>query len=470
MVDRGNRAPWERTGTATTGVIDLGERRVPPAPYASSLWSRARLRRQWRRWRYAVKTTATVLSALTVIVPGASPPVSPLLQVAQRGPGVTGHLVVGDVLLIANQSGAEPPVWSAHQLPTGDYLWTTTDRLALDRSGQPPLGPVLTTPSGGGDVIHARDPATGRVLWSSRRGPDVARPQADVSIGDTLGPIPGTGLFLQGAWRGQVHHVDGQVIDFGPHYHHHVAVVSGVDGTVQWSDRSTDGWRLAYGGSAVVLLDRSGTVIVRDPRTGRTRASGTLPEPEPDSLHVVGDSIVTTTLEGFTWVVGGYAVDSLTPRWRKTVDITGSHDILVTTTHLLMSDGSASTLVDFRDGREYTVPGRYGGGVRLLAETVVFMSTLDSVGPVVDRGSGRVIADMRGWRLVEPATGSPGHLLFLHPVESDGLGAGRHLARLDLATGELGHLGRLPAVVSGCEEFRGGVVCRDPRLSLWRWR
>jgi hypothetical protein len=86
---------------------------------------------------------------------------------------------------------------------------------------------------------------------------------------------------------------------------------------------------------------------------------------------------------------------------------------------------------------------------------------------VVDRATGELIADATGWRLVEPSTSAPDHLLLFRTART----GGAELARLDLTTGEMTYTGRAQFTWSGCHSFDGGLACLDRnRLQLWRWR
>lgn len=442
--------PGDVAAVPSTSVIDLGADRSPPSPYSESPWPGPHLRRRWRRPAAGV---VTLLAALVVSVPDPAPPVSPLVLVAEQS-RVAHVMIVGDVLLVEQQTPSdEPSVFSAHLLPTGDYLWSTTDRLSFHDGRSHGGRPILTRQATRESAV-ARDPHTGAVVWTAR-APAVT-------------PVPGAGMVVQ--W---------EVIPYAPveaedeipvrrfSWHTRVMVADGDTGRVLWSERSEDGWRLAFSEVAVVLLGRDGTLEVRELATGRTRVSFAFPEAEPDSLDVVGDTVVTVSESGARTVVRGYPIDAPTPRWETTVELGGSGEMLRGSQFIQWTDGPATMLTDYRHGVTHTAPARRAGHPWLLDDTIVFMAARDHVREVVDRATGELIADATGWRLVEPSTSAPDHLLLFRTART----GGAELARLDLTTGEMTYPGRAQFTWSGCHSFDGGLACLDRnRLQLWRWR
>jgi hypothetical protein len=445
--------PGDVAAVRDTGVIDLGADRSPPAPYGETSWPGPHLRRRWRRWRRPALAAAIVLGVLAASAPDPARPVSPLVLVAEQG-RVEHVMIVGDVLLVEQRTPSdEPSVFSAHLLPTGDYLWSTTDRLSFHDGWSHRAGPILTRQATR-ETSVARDLYTGAVVWTARAPVVTPVPAAGVVVQQEMIP-----LFPVEA-EGEI-----PVRQFS--WHTRVTVADRDTGRVRWSERSEDGWRLAFSEVAVVLLSRDGTLEVRELTTGRTRASFALPEAEPDFLDVLGDTVVTVSEEGARTVVRGYPLDAPTPRWETTVELGGSGEMLRGSQFIQWTDGPATMLTDYRHGVTHTAPARRAGFPRLLDDTIVFMAARDHVREVVDRATGELIADATGWRLAEPSAGAPDHLLLFRDARS----GGADLARLDLTTGEMTYHGRQQELLSGCHSFDGGLVCHDRnRLQLWRWR
>lgn len=442
------------TGPAAA-VIDLGAIGPLPEPYAGA---RRTLPWWWRRWRRpAAAVTALVLAGLAASAPDPAP-TSPLVLVADLGSGVAHLVIAGDLLLVEQTTRGEPPVWSAHRLPAGDYLWSTADQLSFSDGRSQGDGPILTSNANGSQATVARDRDTGAVVWSARTPFVTPAPDAGVVVRtDPIRWIPTEG---EGEWESE-----GEFSRF--EWYDRVVVADRDTGVARWSERSEDGWRVAVGEVAVVLLDRDGTLDVRELETGRTRASFTLPEAEPDSLSVVGDTVVAASTESASPVVRGHPLDAPTRPWEATVEVGDPGGMLATREFVQVWDGSETSLVDFRDGRTYTVPGDRTERARLLDSVIFFIDSAYRIREVVNRTTGDVIADLTGWQLVEPGTDSPDHLL----LSSSPPTGGTILGRLDLATGEMSYLGHVPAWLSGCHSFDRGLVCSGQGgLSLWRWR
>ncbi len=442
--------PGDRAAVPSTRVIDLGADRSPPAPYGETYWPGERLR---RRWRQPALVAAIVLGLLVVSAPDPARPVSPLVLVAEQS-RVAHVMIVGDVLLVEQQTPSdEPSLFSAHLLPTGDYLWSTTDRLPFHDGRSHGAGPILTRQATRESTV-ARDPHTGAVVWTARA--------------PVVTPVPGAGVVVQQDMIPSAPvEAEGEIPVRRFSWHTRVMVADGDTGRALWSERSEDGWRLAFSEVAVVLLGRDGTLEVRELATGRTRVSFAFPEAEPDSLDVVGDTVVTVSGSGARTVVRGYKLDAPTPRWETTVELGGSGEMLRSSQFVQWTDGRETMLTDYRHGVTHTAPARRAGHPRLLNDTIVFMAARDHVREVVDRATGELIADATGWRLVEPSTSAPDHLLLFRGART----GGAELARLDLTTGEMTYPGRAQFTWSGCYSFDGGLACLErDRLQLWRWR
>jgi hypothetical protein len=444
-------------------VIDLGLDRSPVPPDPRPRWSRVRWRRWWRRWRtwwgrWRRPVTTGLLAAAVLAAFGPEPnaPSSPLILSAERGPRVSDFMIVEDLLFIQEAVRGEPPMWSAHALPTGDYLWATVEG-PLSGGGD---GPVLTQFNDGRPVTVARDRVTGAVLWSARR--------------QIVLPVPDTRLVLQAdnPWLAIEEEGEGEGlgVDVALLRHHHVAVRDGQTGDLLWSETSEKGWLFGHSASAVVLIDRDGVVEVRDPASGGMRARAVMPELATWQPQVVGDSLVVRS----DWEVGrqvrqvrAYGLETLAPRWDAAVDLDhdGAIEMLDTSRYLMWVNRSGTHVLDYRDGEVYSVAGGGSGWPLLYSDRIVFMNG-DYVGQVVERTSGRVIAEPAGWRLAGPGTDAPDRLVLIRNSA-----AGTLLSSLDLATGQMTHLGREPELLSGCRSFDGGLVClAGGRLALWRWR
>lgn len=431
-------------------VIDLGLDRSPPLPGARPGWSRQRLRASWGRRRRPVVAGIGVLAVLAVFAPDPAPAPSPLLQVAEREPAGEDFLILGDVLLIGRSSavGEVVPTWSAHQLPTGDYRWSATAWPASTA----PSAPILTV-AAQPESAAARDPATGAVLWSVTGQVELV-PEAGLAMvreDARLVRIPFAEPF-----EAQVVYLQLTMVDL-------------ATGRPRWSARSERGWEVVAGPSAVVTVDRDGTVEVRDPWSGEVRATAWMPDAVDALFHTVTPDAFVVVYQGgdVDALVHAYSLDSLSVRWQVEVPPPPDRgsELRPDRRAVQWRHPVRSGVLDLRTGEVVTVPGSRSWAL-VLDDVVVFGDTAERPREVVHRGTGRVIADLSGWWLVRPGDDRPGQLLLTHYGSGD-----TTLATVDLATGRLSYLGREPSLLSGCQAFDGGLVCSgNGRVSLWRWR
>jgi hypothetical protein len=389
-----------------------------------------------------------VLAVLAVFAPDPAPAPSPLLQVAEREPAGEDFLIMGDLLFIGSFSAVDgaPPTWSVHQLPVGDYRWSVPE-VPLAAA---PEGPVVTV-AAFTDTSTARDPATGTALWSAH-GLVTPMPGADVAV------VTGDPWFTdEGPFRVR---------------YRNLAVVDLATGAPRWSARSDHGWQVVGGPSAVVTVDLEGVVEVRDLATGAVRATAVVPEASVGAVNqvVAGDAFVVVhgSEDSFTLLVRAHSLSSLTVRWEAEVALFRDGDFLdlsMGQASVQWSGQAGSGLLDLRTGEVFTVAGSRPSA-RVLGDVIVWAEGSEWPREVVHRATGQVLADLAGWRLVEPGQDPPDHLLLTRVSAG-----GTTLGRFDPATAHLSYLGRVPQLLSGCQAFDGGLVCTvDRRLSLWRWR
>jgi hypothetical protein len=254
--------------------------------------------------------------------------------------------------------------------------------------------------------------------------------------------------------------------------HGTVAVVDAMTGAPLWSSRpDVPTWLITTAPEGVVLAS-GGAVEVRDLRTGQLTTTGRLTRDLPvgvvDDVLVMGTPFDEGPDQGAV-TLGAYDLRTLALRWEARVGpAEADRDAwgMALDTHLAYwYSRSGTSLVDYHTGTVHSVDEERRQ-VRRFGGAVVFFDAEEWPREVMDLATGAVVADLAGWRLVEPGTGDVTDLTVVR-----GSTAGTVLARIDLSTGAISHLGVEPRPLTGCHSFDAGLVCEtDSRLTLWRWR
>jgi hypothetical protein len=434
--------------------IDLGLDRAPPVLVGQPVLPRWWLPRRSPCVRRTVLSALVVLGVLGVFTPAAPAGPSPLVVVAERTVSGEEFFIFGDLLFISESPrlAAGDPVWSAHKLPTGDYLWTTPDRPAM-LSG--PNGPTWTVRhhAPGTTQWTARDPQTGAELWSTTEPTTV---------------VPGTGV---GLLREDLQLERGSSDQIAHTWHLRLSVVEQVSGVNLWSVESADGWRAVAGTDRVVLVDRHGRAEVRDLLTGDVRVTRHVPDLVPAMLLSVRDgAVLVVNLRSMEPELTAYDVDTLEPVWHRAgwpSDALGALEVGGNVDYFSWHTDSETGVLDTMTGQVLTIPEPRTGQPLLVKDSVVFTHGPERLPrEVVDRSTGEVVADLTGWSFARPTAVWPQRLVLTRQVAG-----GTMLASLDGASGQVTHLGVEPRRLADCQSFSGGLVCRHGgRIVLWRWR
>ncbi|MFJ6197063.1 PQQ-binding-like beta-propeller repeat protein [Micromonospora sp. NPDC092111] len=416
-------------------VIDLGELGhdelvdLPPRPP----------RPVGRQLRAAL---LTVLVLLTVAA--AAPAPARLARIPVPDLPEPAHLVVGDLLVLTGPRTLAPTAGqlTAVDLADGRIRWRAPlpdnqQLVVLDEVGD---DMVVSTDPGGEPVTMLLDHADGRVRWR--------QPGSAVSTGNG-------GLLLEDV------EVDG-------------VTVRGVDpasGAVRWSvgtGAATPGYRAgARGIEELVLVTAAGRVEVYDVDTGVRRLTFAVPPAHGDSrelAQVAGDVLLVDEEPGRA---AGYDLDTGRRRWvTPLVPHLGTPFAYSCGDAVCLGAPSGARVLDPVTGRLrwaaddwaplFTV-GDWLLGARADGQQRESFALLDPA-------TGRVHADLGGWRLVQ---GRPGTTVFV----TRPLAGGRQLlAELDVGSGALRVRDVLPERWELCSHHADVLVCwrRGDSLGVWR--
>jgi hypothetical protein len=430
-------------------TIDLGLNRAPPAPL-SSPWPPD----WWPGTRRVALSAALLVGLVGGFAPAAPAAPSPLMVVAERTAFGEDFVILGDVLFISGspRGAAGEPVWSGHQLPTGDYLWTTPDRPAVVTGDGGPVWTVRHHPQDGPQWI-ARDPETGAELWST---------------GQPVDSVPGTGVGLlhEDPWleRGS----GDQIMNT---WHRRLSVVEQATGASLWSVESDAGWRAVAGADGVLLIDHAGRAEFRDLLTGGVRVTRPVPELVPAMLISVRDgTVLAVNLHSPEPELSAYHVETLDRAWQLVAwprDASGTLRLGGGLDFLFWHTESETGVVDTQTGGVLTLPEPRTGSPLAVGESFVLTQGTERLPrEVIHRTTGEVTVDLQGWTLVQPSNPAPRRLLLLRQVAG-----GTLVASLDGVNGQVHYLGVEPRRLTDCSSFDGGLVCRyGGRIGVWRWR
>ncbi|MEV6799195.1 PQQ-binding-like beta-propeller repeat protein [Micromonospora rifamycinica] len=420
-------------------VIDLGEVGHPdePAP---------RPPRRPRAGRAVGRPVPLVLVGLFLLltVAGAAPGPTRLVAVPVPDVPEPSHLVVGDLLVLADPSALAPAgsrQLIAVDLADGRIRWQASlsprhQLLVLDQVGD---DVAITTDPGGEPVSMVLEHTDGRVRW---RQPGRAVPTRD------------GGLLLEDV------HVDR-------------AVVRGVDpatGAVRWTvstGAATVGHRTGVRGvEELVLVTSAGRAEAYDVGTGVRRLDFPVPPARGDHHHLaqpVGDLLL---VDGEPDRVAAYDLGSGRRRWDTAHPGSGSGYAYACGDALCLDAPSGTRVLDPATGRlrwsadRWTPVGSVGD--RLVGGNV------DGGRPrlaLLDAATGRPVAELGPWELVYRwQVSAP--LFAIRPAA----GGRQLLAELDPADGTARVRDVLPGRWDTCGQRQGVLVCWRQRDTLGVWR
>lgn len=430
----------ESRGDVPPPLIDLGLARNEP-----ELGREPPRGRRWIRWSVPARRRWAVAGCLVLVlvaVGRAAPPWPVLSPVRSWSPeGAAGYLLDGDRLFVMSQ-GPDSTL-SMYDLPGGGLRWSvpmsapTAQLFAAWWVGDTAV--VMTQPPDGSccqlTAYRGRD---GEVRWSRQGAP------TDIDAADHL-----LALSLPSSTE----------------------VVDMATGRVLWQDADSAVSFLPWPGQILVTRYRDGTVERRDLGTGEVLASGRVFPPEKTfmaSTTVDGKLIVSYAGDGRDGTVAAYDVDTLTPRWKRHgspadwVDPCGPV--------ICLRGGGAMQAVDPATGAARWRTAEWAGQ-EWAGRVLLFAAGPDEPQPVavVDPLTGRVLLDLRAWRMMS-LTARPGSDLLLRSASA---GKGRTaLAVADLTRLSLRVVGVIPGKVSECQRDGGILACRttDGGLQVWSLR
>ncbi|KUL35863.1 outer membrane protein assembly factor BamB family protein [Actinoplanes awajinensis] len=392
-----------------------------------------------------------LLVVLLLVSSGASaappkPPLTTLLRIAMSPSDP--YLVTGGQLLTQTFG-----LLTAYDLDSGALRW---------RAGQPI--PVYRLRTGGGLLLMrpwttsgtepgttAISVATGALEWRNARSVITFAGSDALLAVSTPRSLSGTGRRVQGA----------------------VEVLDPVTGMARWQLRvPSTGVVLgvpgpADTGSRLLLIRDDRTAALFDLTDGRQLAGRELPSANygPDNPVVAGGLVVLRHPGAFGMEVSAYDPVTLRPVWTEPAD--GTVEVRACGLLACFLGEHGIRAVDPATGDErWTRPGWQT--VEERGTTLVAYPTGDdATGPtaLVDSATGRVLADLAGWRPVAGANRSGG-LLVTRVVPA---GARTMVAVVDQDRGRLRPIAELPAGTSDCEAAPDRLVCRSASGELVVW-
>jgi outer membrane protein assembly factor BamB len=427
-----------------TIIIELGLDRGEPETYAMPTRATVPI------WLGPLLIAVLVLFSSAASAAPPPPPLSQLLSV-QVGPADSYTITDGGQLLAQNFGRL-----GAYDLGSGALRWeirtiAPTYRL---RTGS---GVVLLRPS----IVGADEPSTiavslasGAVRWQ-RQGSVMTVPGSPALLSYSgVRSVSGYGRRVQGPvesldpatgqtrWRVEVPST---------------AVLLGVPGPAGSPPR-------------MLLVGIDGTFSVHDLDTGALLTSATLPAADyaTDNPAVSGGLIVLRHPGDYGTEVSAYDPVTLGRRWVRPADGVATAQACGALTCLAGADGVRA--VDPADGTQRWIRPEWRSvqqrGNLLLASA----SPDPSADPVaiIDPATGRVLVELRGWRLLG-GTGGDDHLLVTRVVDAG--------ARTMVAVAAPGDprprmLAALPPGTGDCQAAPGRLVCRSTsgELVVWAYR
>ncbi|WP_167454693.1 PQQ-binding-like beta-propeller repeat protein [Micromonospora arborensis] len=427
--------------TVTGPVIDLGELRHGPDADPLPRPPRANGR--------PLRCALVLLLVLATIASAAVP--QPRRAAVTLPVSAGADVVVIDDLLVVIDAATDvqrPQRLATFRLPGGDPIWQASLPAGARYWGVAPLaGMLLATgyeigPEGQGNLTVALDRATGAYRWQQ---PGSARRLADGNL-----------LLHSG----------------GDDEPQSLRAVDPCCGAVRWQLPDAADWinfrETGPGVDRVVLNQENGPTEVRDATTGAVLARADLRPPGGGTLgyvEVVNDLLLT--IGGDPVTVTAYGLDRLDRRWSSTsgrVDFVGDcGPVLCLQTRL-----AGLRAVDLATGAERWRSDRWAWasptGGRLLTSTLSTSDTTLQQFVVLDPLTGRVLAELGRWELVQFGLDGPLFGVRRHP---DG---GLLVAELDVRAGEARMLDVLPDATGECQAIVDQLRCRhvDGSFKLWQ--
>jgi PQQ-like domain len=427
----------ESRGDAPAPVIDLGlvrdEPELGPEPPRGG---------RWIRWSVAARRRCALAGCLLLVLVaagGAEPPWPLLSPVRSWSPGTAaGYTLDGDRLFVMSQ-GPDSTL-SMYDLPGGGLRWSvpmSTPAAQLYAAWRVGGAAVVMTQPPDGSCCHftAYGEADGEVRWSRQGAP------TDIDAANHL-------LALNVPLSTQV--------------------VEMASGQVLWQGAESDVSFLPWPGQILVTTYRDGTVERRDVGTGQVLARRPLfpPEKTLTGLTTVdGQVIVSYASDSRNGTVAAYDVDTLTPRWRRY----GSRADWVDSCGpvICLRSGGAMEALDPATGAARWRATEWAGQ-EWAGRILLFAAGPEEPQPVAvaDPLTGRVLLDLRAWRMMS-LTAPPGPDLLLRGASA---GKGRTaLAVADLTRLSLRVVGVIPGEVSDCQRAGAILACRTPDQGLQVW-
>ena len=434
----------ETIGGGPTIIIELGLDRGEPETYAMPTRATVPI------WLGPLFIAMLVLLCSTASAAPLPPPLSPVLSL-MVGPA-DSYAITDAGQLLAQSYGR----LSAYDLGSGALRWeirTVAPTYRLRTGG----GVVLLRPSSVGPnetSTIAVSVDTGAVQWQHQ---------------GSVMSIPGSPMLL--SYMG-VRSLSG----FGRRVQGPVESIDPDTGQTRWrvevpSTAVLIGVPGPAGAAPRMLLVRDDrTFAVHDLDTGAQLASASLPAADyaPDNPAVSGGLIVLRHPGDYGTEVSAYDPVTLVRRWVRRADGVAVAQACGALTCLAGADGVRA--VDPADGSQRWI-GPQWHSVQQRGDLLLASASPDPAADpaaIVDPATGRVLADLRGWRLLG-GTGYGDHLLVTRVVDA---GARTMVAVAGPGDPHPRMLAELPPGTGDCQAAPGRLVCRSSsgELVVWAYR
>ncbi|GIF10281.1 PQQ-binding-like beta-propeller repeat protein [Actinoplanes teichomyceticus] len=422
-------------------IIDLGLDRGVPESYERPRRSTA------PPWFAPV-----LLAVLLLVSSGASaapprPPLSELLRI-QLG-AADPYLVTAGGQLLAQAYG----MLTAYDLDSGALRWQTRQPVPVYRlrtgNGLVLMRPWTTGAAEPGTT--AVSVATGARQWRHPRSV-IAVPGGDALLAVSgVRSLSGAGRRVQGA----------------------VEVLDPVTGTTRWQVR-VPSTAVVLGvpgsadtGSRMLMVRDDRTAVLYDLTGGRALATRELPAANygPDNPVVAGATLVLRHPGPSGMEVSAYDPVTLRPLWTEPAD--GTVEVRACGLLACLLGGAGIRALDPATGDERWRHAGWQSVAERGAALLAYPDSDDTGRPValVDSATGRVLADLTGWRPVAGANRS-GALLVVRDVPP---GARTMVAVVDPGHARVRPIAGLPDGTGECTAAPGRLVCRSVAGELVVW-